>query len=496
LKKLDETDYYEREKIMVSQDRLFAYLATFLVFFSGCKVGPDYVRPESEMPDVWHRELTEGLSEGQPVLKTWWTTLNDPVLDSLIEKADQGNLDLKTAASRIQQARALLGIAAGEYFPQVDATGFYSRDRVSENGLLAPPSGNVDQTNLHRVGVDSTWEIDVFGRISRSVESANASLQASVENYRDVMVILYAEVALNYIEVRSLQARIQYAQNNIILQKGTLQLTQDRLKAGLVPELDVEQAKLNLSNTESVIPDLRSRKIQAINRLSVLLGQQPGTLQEELTKVAEIPDVPESIVLGLPAELLRQRPDIRRVERNLASQTAQIGVATADLYPAFSLSGTFALEAQNLDDLDNWGSRTWGFGPAFRWNLFDSNRIRSNIQLEEARTQESLLQYEQAVLLALEDVEDSMVAYEEEQIRLEALMRSVDAAQKSVGLVDTLYRSGLTDFQNVLDMQRSLSEQQDKFAESEGQVVQNLIRIYKSLGGGWSTDSKQLAKAQ
>ncbi|MHC4266165.1 MAG: efflux transporter outer membrane subunit, partial [Planctomycetota bacterium] len=416
-------------------------LILYIIFIHGCTVGPDYVPPETQLPDAWHQELAEGLSDGQPVLKTWWTTLNDPLLDSLIEKAEQSNLDLKTAASRIQQARALLGIASGEYFPQVDATGFYSRDRVSENGLLAPPTGNVDQTNLHRVGVDSTWEIDVFGRISRSVESANASLQASVENYRDVMVILYAEVALNYIEVRSLQARIQYALKNIELQKGTLKLTQDRLKAGLVPELDVEQAKLNLANTESVIPNLRSRKIQAINRLSVLLGEQPGSLHEELTKLADIPDVPESVVLGLPAELLRQRPDIRRVERNLASQTAQIGVATADLYPAFSLSGTFALEAQNLDDLDNWDSRTWGFGPAFRWNLFDGNRIRSNIQLEEARTQETFLQYEQAVLLALEEVEDSMVAYEEEQIRLEALMRSVDAAQKSVGLVDTLYRS-------------------------------------------------------
>jgi NodT family efflux transporter outer membrane factor (OMF) lipoprotein len=448
------------------------------------------------MPDTWQQELTRGLAEGQADMQTWWLILDDPILNDLVEKAAEGNLDLKNAVSRINQARAQLGIATGQYFPQVDAAGFYSRDRISENGLLVPPSGDVDQTNLHRVDLGGRRIIKKFGRISRSVEAASANLDASIENYHDVMIILYAEVALNYIEVRSLQARIEYAQKNIILQKGTLKLTQDRLKAGLVPELDVEQANLNLANTESVIPSLRSRKIQAINRLSVLIGQPPGQLQEMLLNVQDIPDTTEEILVGLPAELLRQRPDIRSAERRLAAQTAQVGVATADLYPSFSLSGTFAIEAQNLDDMDNWGSRTYGLGPAFRWNLFDGNRIRSNIRFQEALTQELFQQYEKTVLLALEDVENAMVAYQEEQLRLQAIGRSVAAAQKSVELVDTLYRSGLTDFQNVLDMQRSLSAQQDKLAESEGFVVQNLIRIYKSLGGGWSTEPKQLAKAQ
>jgi multidrug efflux system outer membrane protein len=474
----------QRNMVNIKKEVFFLLLG--IVFWTGCKVGPDYTEPEMVMPDAWYQKATEGLAEGKADLQTWWNYLDDPVLNQLIETAGTENLDLKIAAARIRQSRAILGIAAGEYFPKVDGTGFYSRERVSENGLLTPSSGDVDPTNLHRVGVDATWEIDVFGRISRSVESARASYEASMENYRDVLVILDAEVARNYIEVRTLQARIQYALDNIQTQRDTLKLTQDRFDAGLAPELDMQQALLNLANTESTVPTLRAQKTAAVNRLSVLLGQSPGQVAGDLANTSLIPAAPEEVVIGLPAELLRQRPDVRLAERVLAAQTAQVGVATAGLYPVFSLSGTFALEAQNIDDVGDRDSRTWGFGPSFRWNLFDGNRIRSNIQLEEARVEEALIQYEQTVLLALEEVEDAMTAYQEEQIRLEMLQRSVTAAQKSVELVNDLYRNGLTDFQNVLDMQRALSGQQDKLAESEGLVVQNLVLLYKALGGGWS----------
>jgi NodT family efflux transporter outer membrane factor (OMF) lipoprotein len=240
-----------------------------------------------------------------------------------------------------------------------------------------------------------------------------------------------------------------------------------------------------------VVPQLRTQRILVLNRLSVLLGQQPGQLDKELLTLNSIHDTPEELIVGLPAELLRQRPDIRRAERNLAAQSAQIGVATAGLYPSFSLSGTFALESQNLDDLDNWGSRTWGFGPAFRWNLFDGNRIRSNIQLEEARMEEAMIQYEQTILLALEEVEDAMVSFQEEKTRLAALERSVAAADKSVELSRELYTNGLTDFQNVLDMERALTRQQDSMAASRGLVFQNLVRLYKALGGGWSAEVQE-----
>ena len=467
-------------------------IVTFLLHFLlllGCQVGPDYVRPEYEVPDQWHEQAVQGLEDGSAVLQTWWAVFDDSVLEGLIQRSRTENLDLQIAYARVMESRALLGVASGEYWPNVDGVGFYSRDRVSENGLVAPPSGDVDQTNLHSIGVDASWEIDVFGRISRSVESAQASMQASIENYRDVLVSLYAEVAQSYIGLRSFQARIQYAEANAALQRETLELTQNRREAGLVPQLDVEQAKLVLASTESVIPQLRQFEAEAIHRLSVLLGLPPSALYEELSTVSDIPGVPEQIAAGLPAELLRQRPDIRRSERVLAAQTADVGVATAGLYPVFSLSGTFALEAQNLNDVDEWGSRTWGFGPAMRWNLFDGDRIRNSIKVQEAQVEEALAGYEQTILLALEDVENAMVSFQREKERLEDLYDSVIAAQKSVELVRELYENGLTDFQNVLDMQRALTAQQDLMASSEGAVAVNLVRIYTALGGGWSVES-------
>ena len=460
-----------------------------LGLLSGCAtVGPDYASPGAETPDVWRQELTKGLAEGEATFQTWWKILDDPVLDRLIEKATAENLDLRVAFARIEEARALRGVAAGERFPNLDGIGAAQRSRVSEEIVPILP----DRTdNFFQIGLDSSWEIDVWGRIRRSVESADAELEASIENYRDVLVSLYAEVATNYVSVRSLQARIHVAEKNVEIQQRTLQLTKDRFEAEIASALDVRQAELNLASTESTVPTLHILLVQAINRLGVLLGEYPGTLHAELKQPAPIPGPPEQVIVGLPAELLRQRPDIRRAERTLAAQTARIGVATADLYPRFSLSGTFAFEATDLDDLFESGSRAWGLGPSFRWNLFDAERIRNNIKVEEARTERALIDYEQAVLLALEDVENSMVAYMQERTRQDALARAVAASKESVDLVVTLYKTGLTDFQNVLDMQRAMSQQEDRLAQSEGNVVRNLIRIYKALGGGWRLDPEQ-----
>jgi NodT family efflux transporter outer membrane factor (OMF) lipoprotein len=321
-------------------------------------------------------------------------------------------------------------------------------------------------------------------------------MDASIENYRDVVVSLYSEVAQSYIDLSSIQERIRYAQNNIKLQQDTLELTRKRREAELVPELDVQQAELVLASTESSIPLLRQSEAQAIHRLSVLLGKSPAFLYEELSTASKIPDIPEDIAVGLPAELLRQRPDIRSAERILAAQTAEIGMATTGLYPAFSLSGTFALEAQQIRNVGDWDSRTWGFGPAMRWNLFDGDRIRSSINVQEAQAEQAMVDYEQTILLALEEVENAMVAFAEERKRVEALDRSVSAAQKSVELVKSLYEIGLTDFQNVLDMQRALTNQQDQLAESRGRVAKNLVRIYTSLGGGWSVDMSKTSNTE
>jgi NodT family efflux transporter outer membrane factor (OMF) lipoprotein len=415
--------------------------------------------------------------------------IDDPKIGELIERATAGNLDLKAAVARIAQARAQLGIAAGEQLPTVDGVGQVEDSRVSEevSENTSPPQGRTD--TFYTTGLDATWELDFWGRIRRNVESADAGFGASIEDYRDTLVVLYAEVASAYVQIRSLQARIVSAIGNVGTQQGALQLTQERNRAGLAPDLDVRQAQLNLATTEAFVPALRQELAATINRLATLIGEYPSVLHAELGEPAPIPGPPEETLVGKPAELLRQRPDIRQAERELAAQTAQIGVATADLYPRFSLSGAFAFESFSAGDLISSDAFAYSFGPAFRWNLFDGGRIRSNINVQDAIAQEALARYEQTVLGAVEDVETSMALYEEEKDRRDALERSVIAAQESVRLVDVLYRTGLTDFQNVLDTQRSQFEQEDAFEESQGLVTRYLIRIYRALGGGWQPEA-------
>ena len=461
-------------------------------FLQGCaSVGPDYVKPEEpSMPDRWTRELVQGMSEGQGALQTWWTVLNDPVLNDLIDAAAEGSLSLKAAYARIEESRGVLGIASGERVPDVNAGGTAVRQRSGDD-FASPLADNPD--NYASLGFDSSWELDFWGRIRRSVESAQASLDASVEDYRDTLVILYSEIARNYVEARTLQARIHFALKNIETQKNTLKVTKERLDAEISPELDVFQAELNLARTESLLPQLYTAFTHAVNRIGVLAGQQPGAMSERLTPPGPIPGINGEILVGIPADLLRQRPDIRRAERQVAAQTALIGVAKADLYPRFTLFGEFGLEAtSSLFDSDN---RYYSFGPSFRWNIFDAGRIRSRVMVEDARTEQLLAAYEQTVLNAVEEVENAMEAYAQEQSRRNSLARSVEAARKSVELVDQLYKLGLTDFQNLLDMEKSLFEQQDQLAASEGRMVQALILLYKAMGGGWDTEQTE-ASAQ
>lgn len=466
----------------------FTAISLFIIALQGCNpVGPDYREPITQMPDVWQQKATRGLESGAADIETWWEILGDSVLDKLIERAGGGNLDLKQALRRVEQARADLSFSTGGLYPKVDAVGDYQRLRLSDDSTFGVDgSGNPGNINLHNLGLESSWEVDVFGRIRRAIESSEGLLGASIEDYRDVLVSLYAEVALNYVEFRALELRIKLANSNIELQKKTLKLTQDLFHAGIAGQLDVRQAMLNLATTESAIPPLRFGKKAAQNRLCVLLGVMPGELDELLQKEYTLPKLPGRVVVDLPVELLRQRPDIRHAERQLAAQTAIIGSATAELYPVFSLTGSFIYQSRQLRSLISSANRTYSFGPVVQWNLFDGNRIRSMIKFEEALTAEILARYKSTILVAMEEVENSMTAYVEEFDRKDALKRSVDASKESVILVETLYKTGLTDFQNVLDMQRSLFTQQDQLAESQGRLIQDLILIYKSLGGGWS----------
>ena len=451
------------------------------ILICGCTVGPNYNKPETPTPKKWAEPLPDTISTQPSQGVQWWQSFSDPILTELICRAENNNKDLLAAASRIKQSRYQLAIAKGLYYPNIDAVGSFSRSKVSDNTAYA--SG---PTNLYSAGLDMSWEIDLFGKIKRSTQQAQANIEMTTENYHGLMVSMYADVATNYVELRAIEKRIKYALENIEIQKETLSLTQSRFDANLVSQLDVAQAKLNLYNTESTIPPLMMQKSQIQNRLATLLGLMPGEIDKIIQSDGEIPQTPAKISVGAPADLVRQRPDIRSAERKLVAQTAAIGVAKADLYPSLSITGNFSFQAGNIGNLDEWSSKSYSFGPAIGWNIFDGKRIKSNIALEKERLNEYLTSYQQSVLLALEEVEGAISAYVQEKLRNDSLSKSVEAARMSVELANNQYRSGLTDFQNVLDMQRTLSEQQDRLAQSEGLVVENIITIYKALGGGWS----------
>lgn len=450
---------------------------------AGCAaVGPDYTRVEPQTPDEWHAELQGGLTAGSMAPETlahWWSTLKDSELDSLVTRAVKGNLDLKNARSRIREARALRGISKAGLFPALDADASATKRRSSEN------SGTETESKLYTAGFDAGWELDVFGGVRRSVEAAQASLEATQEDLYNVLVSLLAEVGLNYVEVRTFQARLAVTEANIKTQQETYDLNRSRYQAGVIDELPVQQSLRILETSRSQIPALRTRLEAAKNRLAVLLGEQPGKLHRELAAKRPIPGLPKTVVVGIPAETLRQRPDIRRAERNLAVQTARIGLATADLYPKFRLFGTIGLESLSGKDFFEWASRTWSIGPGVSWNIFHGGAIRQNIEVQTARQEQALIQYEAAVLKALEEVENVLVAYAKEQRRRESLAKAATAAQRAALVAQDQYQVGLVDFNTVLDAQRSLLILQDELNQSNGAVISNLVRLYKALGGGW-----------
>jgi NodT family efflux transporter outer membrane factor (OMF) lipoprotein len=458
---------------------------TVLLLLAGCTtVGPDYVPPEVSAPSQWTAQLEGGLTPAcmdTQTLANWWATLNDPILSSLIEPAAAGNLDLKEGRARVREARARRGISRADRFPTIGAAGSASWKRGSKE------TGSGETRDLYTAGFDASWELDLFGGVRRSVESAEAELQASEEDLRDILVSLLAEVALNYVEMRSFQTRLSIAEANLDAQEETYNITQWRFQAGLTTQLDVEQAKYNLEHTRSQIPTFQTGVEQAGNRLAVLLGQHPGFLKDALAQRKAIPVTALEVAVGVPADVLRRRPDVRRAERQLAAQTAQVGVATAQLYPKLSLIGSIGLEALSLGNLFTSGARTSAIGSNIGWTIFDAGRIRQNIRVQTALQEQALIQYEAAVLTALEEVENALVAYADEQVRRRSLVEASRAAQRAVDLARSQYLSGLTDFQSVLDAQRSLLSFKDRLAESEGEVTSNLIILYKALGGGWTS---------
>ena len=470
---------------------IFTVLALLpLWWLNGCAaVGPDYRTPETAVPAGWSAFLADGVETRavrDETLAAWWRQLDDPILAELIDRAALGNLDLRQAESRLRQARAERGGEWSRHFPSVNASGSYSRSRT----------GSGSSAELFQAGLDAAWEIDVFGGTRRAVEAADAGIGASEADLRDVLVSLLAEVALNYIDLRSIQAQLAVATDNLAIQGDSWQLTQWRAEAGLVSVLDVEQARYALEQTRAQVPSLHTALSKAQNTLAVLLALPPGTLNSLLDETGSVPLPPEDITIGLPAEMLRRRPDVRRAERQLAAQTARVGVVTADLYPKITLPGSIGFEALSFGSLLDSNSSRARIAPGFSWNIFDAGRIRSNIEVQNALQEQALLRYEEAVLTALQEVEDALVAFADERQRLEALTTAAAAAERATELAEQQYASGLVDFQVVIESQRSRLNLQSQQVSSEGQVTANLVRLYKSLGGGWEPLSRTLSNEE
>lgn len=465
-------------------------VAVLLLLLSGCTaVGPDYHPPQPEMPGQWQASATNIAPAGDRAVGPWWTLLQDPLLDSLVARAAAANHDLKRAEARIREARAQRIIAAAT--GSVGGSAAATHSRRSENASAS--GGNQD---LFQLGFDANWEFDVFGGVQRAVEAADASLGASHEELRDVLVSLQAEVASNYFELRGSQKRLATTRNNIVTQEKTVDLVRGRYEMGLGNELDLVQAKTQLSLTKATVPALQISIGRSMHQLAILIGQLPASLIEELSAKAVIPRVPAEIPIDLPSELLRQRPDIRAAERRLAAATADIGVATADLFPRFSLPAMLGLQSTSLSDLITGGSRYWSVGPAIKLTLFDQGRVRAGIEISEARRDSALAEYEQTVLAAIAEVENSLIAFAKELETRKILGEAVSSGEKAVIMANGLFETGLADFLNVLQAERALYLSEDQLVQSEQRLYLDLVAIFKALGGGWQDENRDDSRIQ
>ncbi len=453
-----------------------------LLLLGGCTaVGPVYKKPEVAVPDAWAERVHEHLGEGSPVFEAWWQEFDDPVLPELIKLARDANPNLKIALQRIDVARSRRIIASSSLLPTVSLEG--SSTRIGESENIAKPPFPHSPYSHHALGFAAGWELDVFGAVRRSVESAEANTEANYEAYRDILVSLLADVALTYVEVRTFDERLRLAQENIRTIDKSEKLTRSRFNSGLVSELDVRQAESNLAAARALVPRLTGQRQGTLNRLAVLLGKYPGEVDELLDDPLPIPSPRHDFSIGLPADLIRNRPDIRQAERALAAQTARVGVVTADLYPRFVLLGDFSMQARDSSDLTKGNSRAWFIGPAMRWEIFNAGRIRSQIDIEETNTRIALLRYEDTLLQAVAEVETTLASINSLWKQIEHKQQQVDANARSVVLVNVQYEQGLIEFQNVLDTERTKLFADDDLATRKGSLANSYIDLYRGLGG-------------
>ncbi len=445
---------------------------------AGCAVGPSYQAPRTfESATISN---TNSVSTGT-VVTNWWFGFNDATLNRLVTLAATNNMDLRLAESRLREARALWTAARFDFAPTITSDNFYNNSQASI--ATQPNKSRRERTlELYRVGFDATWELDLWGRVRRSVEAARATVEAVSASRADVLVSVQAEVAANYFALRGVQAQLDVAHRNATNQADIVKLAEALRDGGEGTQLDVARAKSLMNATLATIPPLEAAQEQAIHRLSVLCGVVPTTWRGELIEPHALPAPPTEIAIGDPKELLRRRPDVRAAERSLAAATARIGVEVGDLFPALTFVGSVGLQANHPGDLGKSGTSAWGFGPHLSWAALDLGRVRQRIKAASARAEESLIVYEKTVLLALEETENSLVTFGRERQRLEYLRASERAAAEAVELARQRYQDGVADFLSVLDAERTLLDLQEQLVQSETRTATSLVAVYKALG--------------
>jgi len=464
----------------------------------GCVVGPDYHSSTTRTPVAWSSPVVNGLTDKVSAPSSWWSWFNDPEFDSLVQRAARSNLDLRVAEARLRQSRAVREMGAANFWPSMDASGSYARERFSENqpffGVLPLPPNFPFEYSVYKAGFDASWEIDLFGGKRRALEAATAEWEGAIEARNDAMVSLLAEVARNYVELRGGQWRLEIAHRSLKLQQEASELVRARFQTGVASELDVTRSAALLAGVRATIPPLDTAVRRAVYGIAVLLGQEPGELVAELSPPMTVPPKPREVPIGLPSDLLRRRPDVRRAERQLAAETARIGVATAEWFPKLSLTGNAGVESISFGKLFTPGSVFWSLGPSVQWRALDFGRVRAEVQAQTAVQEAALATYEKTVLISLQEAENAVVAYAQEQNRRQALADEVAENRRSLDMANARYAGGRVNFLEVLDVRRSLYQSEDLLAASDQAVSLDLIALYKALGGGWETLTHEAAR--
>lgn len=464
----------------------FISLLTIASLLSSCAVGPDYSLPDVDLPEEWSEPLPPNVTEDEASLRGWWENFNDQELNSLIQRAVAGNLDLQLAAARVRQSRGIHGFAEADFGPTADFSAAYTREKISRNNFpFSQFPIPKDVSDLYQTEVDASWEIDIFGGKYRAMQATLWDMQSLEYNLRDVLVSLLAEVAINYATLRNAQLEIAIIRNQISSQNETLSITKDRVDQGIANGLDEEQSANLLATLKSQIPPLEEKIQASINRLSILLGEAPGGLQCELLTPSPLPLISPLVPAGLPSTLLLRRPDIKEAERTLAAETARVGLAISDFYPKFYLTGSDGYISVSPKSLFTYPSQAWNIGPSVQWRIFDSGRVTCNVYAQIALRDQAFINYAKTILNALEEVENALVNYAQERERRNYLEQALQASQNAVNISSTRYKQGLGIYLELLDSQQSLYKAQDDLVLSELSVTNNLIALYKALGGGW-----------